>query len=119
MEFLSLVIVVLAAFLTPIIVNRLHINFLPVVVAEILMGIVIGEELGFIGSVILILIFLFLIFHLISLAAKIEDQFHKIFIVGFVTSVKNTTQIVMTIAIRIGLTPFNEFKCSPNHFAKP
>lgn len=44
MEFLSLVIVVLAAFLTPIIVNRLNINFLPVVVAEILMGIVIGNS---------------------------------------------------------------------------
>ncbi len=42
MEFLSLVIVV-SAFLTPIIVNRLNINFLPVVVAEILMGIVIGN----------------------------------------------------------------------------
>lgn len=44
MEFLSLVIVVLAAFLTPIIVNRLNINFLPVVVAEIFMGIVIGNS---------------------------------------------------------------------------
>ncbi|WP_086031883.1 monovalent cation:proton antiporter family protein [Staphylococcus aureus] len=44
MEFLSLVIVVLAAFLTPIIVNRLNINFLPVVVAEVLMGIVIGNS---------------------------------------------------------------------------
>ncbi|CAC6843196.1 Na+/H+ antiporter-like protein [Staphylococcus aureus] len=44
MEFLSLVIVVLAAFLTPIIVNRLNINFLPVVVAEILMRIVIGNS---------------------------------------------------------------------------
>lgn len=44
MEFLSLVIVVLAAFLTPIIVNRLNINFLTVVVAEILMGIVIGNS---------------------------------------------------------------------------
>lgn len=44
MEFLSLVIVVLAAFLTPIIINRLNINFLPVVVAEILMGIVIGNS---------------------------------------------------------------------------
>ncbi|HFE7641063.1 TPA: cation:proton antiporter [Staphylococcus aureus] len=44
MEFLSLVIVVLAAFLTPIIVNRLNINFLPVVVAEILMGIVIENS---------------------------------------------------------------------------
>ncbi|UXT61894.1 monovalent cation:proton antiporter family protein [Staphylococcus aureus] len=44
MEFLSLVIVVLVGFLTPIIVNRLNINFLPVVVAEILMGIVIGNS---------------------------------------------------------------------------
>ena len=25
----------------------------------------------------------------------------------------------MTITIRIGLTPFNDFNCSPNHFAKP
>ncbi|UTB81195.1 monovalent cation:proton antiporter family protein [Staphylococcus carnosus] len=44
MEFVSLVIVVMAAFLTPIIVNRLNINFLPVVVAEILMGLVIGQS---------------------------------------------------------------------------
>lgn len=36
-----------------------------------------------------------------------------------VTSVKNRTKIVMTITIRIGLTPFNDFNCSPNHFAKP
>ena len=46
MEFLSLVIVVVAAFMTPIIVHRFNINFLPVVVAEILMGIVIGHFLN-------------------------------------------------------------------------
>ena len=45
MEFFSLVIVVLAAFLTPIIINRLNINFLPVVVAEIIMGIIIGQSI--------------------------------------------------------------------------
>lgn len=44
MEFFSLVIVVLAAFFTPIIINRLNINFLPVVVAEIIMGIIIGQS---------------------------------------------------------------------------
>lgn len=49
MEFFSLVIVVVAAFLTPIIVNRLNVTFLPVVVAEILMGIVIGNS--FLGLV--------------------------------------------------------------------
>lgn len=49
MEFFSLVIVVVAAFLTPIIVNRLNVTFLPVVVAEILMGIIIGNS--FLGLV--------------------------------------------------------------------
>lgn len=44
MEFLSLVVVVMAAFLTPILINRLRITFLPVVVAEILMGILIGHS---------------------------------------------------------------------------
>lgn len=44
MEFVSLVVVVLAAFLTPILVNRLRITFIPVVVAEILMGIIIGHS---------------------------------------------------------------------------
>lgn len=49
MGFFSLVIVVVAAFLTPIIVNRLNVTFLPVVVAEILMGIIIGSS--FLGLV--------------------------------------------------------------------
>ena len=49
MGFFSLVIVVVAAFLTPIIVNRLNVTFLPVVVAEILMGIIIGNS--FLGLV--------------------------------------------------------------------
>ncbi|MCD8890790.1 monovalent cation:proton antiporter family protein [Staphylococcus nepalensis] len=44
MEFLSLVVVVLAAFFTPVLINRLRITFLPVVVAEILMGIIIGHS---------------------------------------------------------------------------
>ncbi|WP_323702079.1 monovalent cation:proton antiporter family protein [Staphylococcus nepalensis] len=44
MEFLPLVVVVLAAFFTPILINRLRITFLPVVVAEILMGIIIGHS---------------------------------------------------------------------------
>ena len=46
---------------------------------------VIGEEMGFIGSVLLILLFLFLIFHLIRLASKIDNQFNKVFIIGYVS----------------------------------
>ncbi|QED47252.1 monovalent cation:proton antiporter family protein [Cytobacillus dafuensis] len=40
----SLVIVIIIAFLTPIILYRFKLNFIPVVVAEILMGLVIGKS---------------------------------------------------------------------------
>lgn len=40
----SLVIVILAAFLTPIILHRLRLNFMPVVVAEIIVGLIIGKS---------------------------------------------------------------------------
>ncbi|WNS76887.1 monovalent cation:proton antiporter family protein [Bacillus sp. DTU_2020_1000418_1_SI_GHA_SEK_038] len=40
----SLVIVIIIAFITPILLHRLKINFIPVVVAEILMGLVIGKS---------------------------------------------------------------------------
>ncbi|EGQ3922304.1 sodium:proton antiporter [Staphylococcus pseudintermedius] len=44
MEFVSLVVVIVAAMITPILIHRLKISFLPVVVAEILMGIIIGNS---------------------------------------------------------------------------
>ena len=68
MEFLSLVVVVLAAFFTPILVNRLRITFLPIVVAEILMGIVIGHsflnlvERDAMLNILSTLVFIFLMF---------------------------------------------------------
>ncbi|WP_230498839.1 monovalent cation:proton antiporter family protein [Pseudoneobacillus rhizosphaerae] len=40
----SLVIVMIVAFLTPILMHRLKLNFLPVVVAEIIMGLLIGKS---------------------------------------------------------------------------
>ncbi len=41
---LSLLIVVTVAFVTPILLHRLKLNFIPVVVAEIIMGLVIGKS---------------------------------------------------------------------------
>jgi CPA2 family monovalent cation:H+ antiporter-2 len=41
---ISLLIVVTMAFLTPIILHRLKLNFIPVVVAEIIMGLIIGKS---------------------------------------------------------------------------
>lgn len=40
----SLVIVIVIAFLTPILLHRLKLNFIPVVVAEIIMGLIIGKS---------------------------------------------------------------------------
>ncbi|WP_064092274.1 monovalent cation:proton antiporter family protein [Rossellomorea aquimaris] len=40
----SLVIVILVAFLTPILLHRFKLNFIPVVIAEIIMGLVIGNS---------------------------------------------------------------------------
>lgn len=40
----SLVIVIIVAFLTPILLHRLRLNIIPVVVAEILMGLIIGKS---------------------------------------------------------------------------
>lgn len=59
---------------------------------------VIGEEFGFIGSVILILVFLGLMFHLVKLATKIESPFSKLFIIGY------TALILFHVLQNIGMT---------------
>src|SRR3954463_10788899 len=41
---ISLLIVVTMAFLTPILLHRFKLNFIPVVVAEIIMGLIIGKS---------------------------------------------------------------------------
>lgn len=40
----SLVIVILAAFITPILLHRFKLNMIPVVVAEIIVGLIIGKS---------------------------------------------------------------------------
>ena len=54
--------------------------------------------MGFIGSVVLILIFLFLVFHLIRLASKINSQYNKVFIIGYVSL------IVFHVLPNVGMT---------------
>ena len=40
----SLVIVILVAFLTPILLHKFKLNFIPVVIAEIIVGLIIGKS---------------------------------------------------------------------------
>lgn len=64
---------------------------------------VIGEEFGFIGAVVLILIFLALVFHLTRLATKNDGPFNKIFIIGFISLI--LFHLVQNIGMTIQLLP--------------
>ncbi len=64
---------------------------------------VIGEEMGFLGAVVLLLIFLALIFHLIRLATKVDSPFSKIFIVGYISLL--VFHILQNIGMTIQLLP--------------
>lgn len=64
---------------------------------------VIGEEMGFIGAVILLFVFLLLIFHLIRLAIRVEAPFSKIFIVGYISLI--VFHILQNIGMTIQLLP--------------
>ena len=64
---------------------------------------VIDEEFGFIGSVILILVFLAFIFHLVRLATKFELPFSKLFIIGYATLI--LFHVLQNIGMTIQLLP--------------
>lgn len=64
---------------------------------------VIGEEFGFIGSVLLILVFLAFIFHLVRLATKFELPFSKLFIIGYATLI--LFHVLQNIGMTIQLLP--------------
>lgn len=59
--------------------------------------------MGFIGSVLLILLFLFLIFYLIRLASKIDSQFNKVFIIGYVSLI--VFHVLQNIGMTVQLLP--------------
>lgn len=64
---------------------------------------VIGEEFGFIGAVVLIVIYLLLLMHLLKSASQTSDLFNKSFIVGYVSLL--LFHIVQNIGMTIQLLP--------------
>lgn len=64
---------------------------------------VIGEEFGFIGAVVLIVIYLLLLMHLLKRASQTEDLFNKSFIIGYVSLL--LFHIVQNIGMTIQLFP--------------
>lgn len=64
---------------------------------------VIGEEFGFIGAVVLIVIYLLLLMHLLKRASQTEVLFNKSFIIGYVSLL--LFHIVQNIGMTIQLLP--------------
>jgi cell division protein FtsW len=64
---------------------------------------VIGEELGFIGATILILVFGLLIYRLFRIAERAPDQFGKILAVGISSTL--AIQIFLNLAAMVSLVP--------------
>ena len=64
---------------------------------------VIGEEFGFLGSVIVIILFIILLFRLLSLASKVNDKFGSLIIVG--TFALIATHFIINIGMNLGVAP--------------
>lgn len=65
--------------------------------------VVVGEEFGFIGSSILLLLFFVLIYRMIYIALECEDLYSRYFIVGVATMF--SFQIFVNIGMHLGLLP--------------
>ena len=64
---------------------------------------VIGEELGFVGSVVIIILFLAFAFRGYRIAYRAPDSFGKLFVIGIITLF--TAQAFMNIASITGVFP--------------
>ncbi len=75
----------------------------PVVESDFVMA-VIGEELGYIGIVVILLSYLGLVYSLIKSAVKIvEDNFGKMFIIGYAYLIM--LQVMVNVGVSTGLLP--------------
>lgn len=79
-------------------------NFLPEPINDSIFAVA-AEEFGFIGSLILILLFLFFMIRGYKISSRIEDSFGRIVFVGFVTLI--TFQSIMNIGSMLGIIPLS------------
>lgn len=79
-----------------------NLNFIPERHTDFIYSII-AEEFGFIGSMIILLLFLFFLYRLIESLKLINRREQRLFTVGVVGYL--TTQIVVNIAINLGIFP--------------
>jgi rod shape determining protein RodA len=79
-----------------------QLNFLPERHTDFIFS-VIGEEWGFLGSVIVVFLYFFLIRRCLNIASQMEDLFSRLVCYGIVIML--SFQIIVNIAMTIGLMP--------------
>jgi rod shape determining protein RodA len=82
--------------------SQTHLRFLPAQHTDFIFS-VIGEEFGFIGASLILLIFLLLILRFIHIASVIRGQFESLIVIGILTVIIFHT--VINIGMTIGMAP--------------
>ena len=79
-------------------------NFLPEAIGDSIFAVA-GEEFGFIGSVILVLLFLSFAMRGLKIASKVDEPFGRLLAIGIVILI--ITQSFMNIAAMLGIIPLS------------
>jgi len=82
--------------------SQTHLRFLPAQHTDFIFS-VIGEEFGFIGVSLILLVFLLLILRIIHIASVIRGQFESLILIGILTVIFFHT--VINIGMTIGMAP--------------
>jgi len=82
--------------------NQTQLRFIPEQWTDFIFC-VIGEEFGFIGSLLIIILFTFLFLRLMKIASNIQNRFNSSVLVGIVTLL--FTHFVINIGMNVGLMP--------------
>lgn len=77
-------------------------NFLPVQESDFIFAVIV-EELGFVGGVVIILLFMFMFFRIGRIANKAKDFFGSLIVIGFLSMF--AFQMFENIAMTMGLMP--------------
>ncbi len=82
--------------------NQTQLRFIPEQWTDFIFC-VIGEEFGFIGSIMIIVLFTILFIRLMKIASNLQNRFHSSVLVGIVTLL--FTHFVINIGMNVGLMP--------------
>jgi rod shape determining protein RodA len=82
--------------------NQTQLSFIPKQWTDFIFS-VIGEEFGFIGSVLIVLLFVIILVRLLNIASQINDKFESLVVIGILTLL--LTHFTINIGMNLGVAP--------------